>query len=58
MKTRLKIILTGIILTFGIFGAYQSIMYQCENIPMFAQTPANPTLLKCLSIWEHQLEQK
>lgn len=56
MKTR-KLILIGIIVPSIIFGTYQSIMYQCETLPVFVETPRNPNLWKCLGIWEHQSEQ-
>ena len=57
MKTRLLIII-GIILTSIIFGTYQSIMYQCGTMPVFVETPRNPTLWKCLDMWKHQSSQQ
>ena len=51
MKTRLKIIIVGIILASISFGTYQYIMYQCGTLPIYMETPRNPSLWHCLEIW-------
>lgn len=57
MKTKLKFIIIGIVLTSIVFGTYQSLMYQCGTLPVFMETPRNPNLWNCLEIWENQSEQ-
>jgi len=51
MKTRIKIIIVGIVLTTIVFGTHQSLMYQCGTLPIFMQTPRSPNLWNCLEIW-------
>ena len=53
MKTKYKIVLVVIIISTAIFGAYQSIMYQCSALPVFMETPLQPDLGRCLVIWEN-----
>lgn len=57
VKTRLKVIVIGIILASVSFGTYQSVMYTCGTMPVFMETPREPTLWKCLDIWKHQSKQ-
>ena len=54
MKNKYKIILVGIILSIISFGVSQYVMYECTTMPIFMETPYNPTLWKCLEIWENQ----
>ena len=51
MKARLLII-GGMVTASLIFGTYQYIMYQCETLPVYVETPRNPNLWTCLQIWE------
>lgn len=54
MKTRLLIIIIGIVLTSTVFCTHQYLMYECGKLPVFMETPYTPTLWKCLEIWENK----
>ncbi len=54
MKTRTKLIIIGIVLAFTVFGTHQYLIYECGKLPVFMKTPYNPTLWKCLEIWENK----
>ena len=56
MKNRILII-AGIVIVATGFGVYQYLMYDCGTLPIFSETPYNPTIGKCLEIWQNKSQQ-